>query len=354
MIVVDFARIDDKSGIQRVVKRLVQEFLSISTSEEIMLICIKSNTLFECELAEDRVLLTDKTFNFLPGDILFLLDSSWEFIDEFIPHITHLRKIGGKIVAIVYDLIPINFPQYCSDAIVSIFNNWLEKTIPLTDKIVCISESTASDLKKYLITRDYSLEQFAINSFHLGSDIPNKEINIKPPEFLNDDIPTFLMVGTIEPRKGHRLVFETFKMLWSECIKVRLLLIGKMGWKMEEFEQEIGLYPKEKVIWLNKADDNMLITSYKYSRALIMASEIEGFGLPIIEARHHKLDVLASDIPVFREIGDELTVFFDRDKNNLASAIKAIIQQTKQESITQNKIRLWKDAAKEYYEFIKL
>ena len=42
-----------------------------------------------------------------------------------------------------------------------------------------------------------------------------------------------------------------------------------------------------------------------------MSSHAEGFGLPIVEALQRGLPVMASDIPVFREIGGEFVAYFD-------------------------------------------
>ncbi len=53
---------------------------------------------------------------------------------------------------------------------------------------------------------------------------------------------------------------------------------------------------------------------YARARAVILHSLVEGFGLPLVEALHHGAPVFASDIPIFREIGNEHCVFFDATK----------------------------------------
>jgi glycosyltransferase involved in cell wall biosynthesis len=62
---------------------------------------------------------------------------------------------------------------------------------------------------------------------------------------------------------------------------------------------------------------------YGASTCLIIASEGEGFGLPLIEAAQHGLPILARDIPVFREVaGDHATYFSGSEVMNLATAIE--------------------------------
>jgi alpha-1,2-rhamnosyltransferase len=53
--------------------------------------------------------------------------------------------------------------------------------------------------------------------------------------------------------------------------------------------------------------------AYRHAAALLFPSRCEGFGLPLVEAMRYGLPVLASDIPVFREIGSDYPRFFDAD-----------------------------------------
>ena len=55
--------------------------------------------------------------------------------------------------------------------------------------------------------------------------------------------------------------------------------------------------------WHESVNDAELSRLYASCDALIAASFAEGFGLPIVEAGHFGKPVLASDIPVFREVG---------------------------------------------------
>ena len=56
--------------------------------------------------------------------------------------------------------------------------------------------------------------------------------------------------------------------------------------------------------------DTELSYCYDHARALVYPSAIEGFGLPLVEALHHRLPAFASDIPIFREVGGGHCVFF--------------------------------------------
>jgi glycosyltransferase involved in cell wall biosynthesis len=57
---------------------------------------------------------------------------------------------------------------------------------------------------------------------------------------------------------------------------------------------------------------------------LIVASEGEGFGLPLIEAAQHKLPIIVRDIPVFREVAGNDAFYF---KGNKPEALEQAINE---------------------------
>jgi alpha-1,2-rhamnosyltransferase len=65
-----------------------------------------------------------------------------------------------------------------------------------------------------------------------------------------------------------------------------------------------------RLFWFEDGSDAELDFAYRHAAALIFASRFEGFGLPLVEAMQYGLPVLASDIPVFREIGGDYPDFF--------------------------------------------
>jgi Glycosyltransferase len=80
----------------------------------------------------------------------------------------------------------------------------------------------------------------------------------------------------------------------------------------------------KRLFWLSGISDEYLEKIYASSTCFIMASEGEGFGLPIIEAARHKLPIIARDIPVFREIAGDSAYYFPNDKSpqTLANTIE--------------------------------
>jgi glycosyltransferase involved in cell wall biosynthesis len=137
------------------------------------------------------------------------------------------------------------------------------------------------------------------------------------------------MVGTIEPRKGCKEVFEAFKLMWSSGLNINLVFVGKQGWMMDQFTLELKNthYFNQQLFWLEGISDEYLEKIYESSTCLIVASYGEGFGLPLIEAAQFNLPIIARDIPVFREVVDENAYFFDAsDPLELATVLKKWIE----------------------------
>jgi glycosyltransferase involved in cell wall biosynthesis len=135
---------------------------------------------------------------------------------------------------------------------------------------------------------------------------------------------TVLMVGTIEPRKGYALVLDAFERLWREGRDVRLMIVGGAGWSVQALIERIKTHPEagRRLVWLEKPDDEVLLQQYGSGDGLLMASEGEGFGLPLVEGARNRLPVLARDLPVFQEIGGtHITYFAGNTAQTLAAEI---------------------------------
>ena len=125
--------------------------------------------------------------------------------------------------------------------------------------------------------------------------------------------PTFLMVGTIEPRKGHQQTLAAFETLWAQGVRANLVIVGKPGWLVEDLVQCLRNHPElgAQLHWLESVSDEYLEVIYSASSCLIAASEGEGFGLPLIEAAQYHLPIIARDLPVFREITGAHAFYFN-------------------------------------------
>jgi glycosyltransferase involved in cell wall biosynthesis len=134
-----------------------------------------------------------------------------------------------------------------------------------------------------------------------------------------------LMVGAIEPRKGHEQVLQAFETMWAKGIDVTLVVVGQLGWAENNAVEQLQVLQAktDKIQWLNYVSDPMLKSLYEGCAGTLMASFGEGFGLPLIEAAHYGASLIARDLPISREVcGDHAWYFQAQSGTELASELQ--------------------------------
>ncbi|MDD2357137.1 MAG: glycosyltransferase family 1 protein [Thiovulaceae bacterium] len=359
--------INDRTGIQRVALSVCKHLLLMDL-DVIVIPVYTSLHDHEFYAATSIIDVMDNSLElsqnehieFNNGDILIFLDLHPSVAISHTKKIKHLRNKGVFVYHVVYDLLPVQFPEYFWPELCQEFDEWLRATSK-SDGVLCISQTVASEYENwYKRNMSSSRRKFSIDWFHLGADIKNafsskesEQKNLVCVEQLKDGI-SFLMVGTIEPRKGHEQILTTFEGLWAIGLNLNLLIIGKKGWKVDALVQKIKHHPRlnKQLFWLEGISDNDLNLVYENSSALINASFGEGFGLPLIEAAQYKIPIIARDIPVFKEVADTHAFYFpnSNDPEILASAIKnwiSLYKANKHPKSDTMKFLSWEESSKQ-------
>jgi O-antigen biosynthesis alpha-1,2-rhamnosyltransferase len=252
------------------------------------------------------------------GDLLLLLDSPF-----YLPTwaaVKRARAKGARVGAVIYDLIPITHPRYVPRPLDQAVRVWLEGVSENSDFVLAISRTIADELRNFI--RSYSPPDrggMVIETFPLGSGldevIPGGEVRKELREIFEmpGEGSTYLMVGTIAPHKNHACLLDAFDDLWWESPEPRICLVGKIGWLCDDLLERIRSHPRygRRLFIFNNLSDTELDYCYRSARALITPSFVEGFGLPLTEGLRYGLPVLASNIPVHREVGGEFCAYFD-------------------------------------------
>jgi glycosyltransferase involved in cell wall biosynthesis len=266
------------------------------------------------------------------------------------PALERLRGKGVALSFVVYDLLPLQGPDWFPAAVAANFREWLQMVSALADQLLCISESVARDLRK-ILARDMPGTGPRISSFTLGADLDTFSSARLRPSSGKPDTPRLLMVGTVEPRKGHEQALEACEMLWQRGRDLELVIVGRAGWEVSALVQRLRTHPERnrRLRWLDDADDASLLACYQQADLLLAASRGEGFGLPLVEAGAHSLPILARDLPVFREVaGDGANYFQGEDAAALADAIEHWLELRRQGRLADPaKIarRTWRECA---------
>jgi len=261
--------------------------------------------------------LLDTAIKFNEGDVFLGLDFQPQIVAVNCEFYHKLREKGVRVKFVVNDLLPVFLPNYFPTGSCEAHTAWL-KVVAQTDGAICVSQAVADELKHWLNEQSLLRPSFHIDWFHLGADIEMsigakgdyKDVNMSLNHGSNR--PNFLMVGTLEPRKGYAQALAAFELLWARGIDINLLIVGKIGWLTESLIKKIKRNPElnNRLFWFEKPSDEHLKCIYQSASCLIAASEGEGFGLPLIEAAQYKLPIIARDIPVFREVTRNAAFYF--------------------------------------------
>ncbi|GHA48556.1 hypothetical protein GCM10008927_12050 [Amylibacter ulvae] len=159
--------------------------------------------------------------------------------------------------------------------------------------------------------------------------------------------PYFVVLGTIEPRKNHMVLFDVWQK-FQESIPAEqmpdLFVIGRRGWGnadvfrfLDQSSQiEMNIFEKEGL------PDHVVAAAVSGAHALLFPSFAEGYGLPAIEAMAQNIPTICSDLVVFREcVGDYPTYVPATDVDQWYAAIKSRLEiGKKQAKLTAIELKL--------------
>jgi glycosyltransferase involved in cell wall biosynthesis len=322
---------DARSGIQRVVRSVLHEWLSNPPEGyrvEPVYGSVDDGYRYARRFTLDFMgwppaALEDELIDYAPGDVFFGLDMQPQVQIANQPFYQRLRRQGVTVKFLLHDLLPIQMPNFFPPGNEEGFTLWL-RSITATDGVICVSRTVADELREWVDEHGPARERpLQIGWSHNGADIDNSAPSCGMPEDANEVLaklgarPSFVMVGTLEPRKGHNDILDVFDALWEHGEDVNLVIVGKQGWEVEALAQRIKTHKEyhHRLFWLEGISDEYLDQIYSACTCLIAASYGEGFGLPLIEAAQKGMPILARDIPVFREVAGEHATYLPRDMN---------------------------------------
>ena len=137
---------------------------------------------------------------------------------------------------------------------------------------------------------------------------PNRLEEVILPLSIDENRPFLLHVGTTIPRKRADVVLETFARVRVANPDLRLVQVGG-AWTDSHLDQIDRLGIGADVIQLRGLERSTLAALYQRAGVVLLPSEAEGFGLPLIEALACGAIVVASDLDVFREVGGPTPIY---------------------------------------------
>lgn len=227
-----------------------------------------------------------------------------------LPAMTALGAQRIKRVALLHDMIPLEYPEFSRPGTEARMEGMLFAAC-LADLVLVNSLDTAERVRDQALLRSLPLPP--IEALHLGLDLPKGD-----PASADEtpEISDFICIGTIEPRKNHAFLLDLWDSFWQRGEhRWRLHIVGRRGWMNEDVFARLDSAPMmgNTVFEHGDLDDQALADLLARCRALLFPSRTEGFGLPLAEALAQGVPVIASDLPALRETGGEVPEFLPLD-----------------------------------------
>lgn len=199
-----------------------------------------------------------------------------------------------RTIATLHDLIPVVAPrntlsreQRAGAAV------WVRLTAHLADHLIVPSFHTREDLVRHLGIPARKMSVIPYGCPRIFQPMSRERAGALVRRRFRLKAPFFLTVGSLVPRKNHRLLIRAFLSMEERGRRVaRLAIVGRPRW--------LGKRPlssmrrSRRIRYLGVVTDEALRQLYCAAEALVMPSEYEGFGFPLVEAMGCGTPVVAS------------------------------------------------------------
>ena len=213
--------------------------------------------------------------------------------------LAELRDRNIERIVFLHDLIPITHPEFCRPGDRDKHRERVMNTLTTASRIIVNSHYTARELAAF--AADEGVAPPPIHAVHLGL-----EETFLTPLTATTSRPYFVHIGTIEARKNLAFLLTVWRRLQERMGEAapQLVLVGRYGWENEAVLDHLQRSPALRGLVHQAADlpDSALATLMASARALVAPSSVEGFDLPAVEASALGVPLIASDIPVHREL----------------------------------------------------
>jgi glycosyltransferase involved in cell wall biosynthesis len=235
------------------------------------------------------------------------------------------RRLEMPAALVVHDLTPRTRPRRHTFANRFCFNAYVEESIERADALVCDSRATAATLGRIWPQhgRRAAVVPPGIDPFFSPPEDAGRSLPVRARFAASR--PFIVQLGTLEPRKGVATLLAAHGAILRERPDAPdLVLAGKPGWGGDWLEAALAEHPDRSRVhlagYVTREEARDLL---RHAEAVAVASEEEGFGLPLAEALACGAACVASDDPALVEVAAGAALHFERgDSAALASALE--------------------------------
>lgn len=156
----------------------------------------------------------------------------------------------------------------------------------------------------------------------------------------------FLYLGRIEHKKNTDNLIKAFQVFAHYNKKAKLVLAGFPGRGGAEILKNIPPSVKKRIVVTGYVDEKTKEVLLKNALCFVFPSRYEGFGLPLLEAMHAGIPIIASQIPTSYEIAKDNALFFETENSSMLAHL--MLRVAESESLREEMVRQHKETLKKY------
>jgi glycosyltransferase involved in cell wall biosynthesis len=231
-------------------------------------------------------------------------------------------------IVVVHDLAILRTPQHFTPRKRVLMRAMLRHAVAAASIVGTVSEASRRDILALLDAPAERVPVFRAAAHpSCRPAAPGVVAEVRARHGLHD--PYVLTVGTLEPRKNLPTLLRAFDRLDAAAPPCDLVVVGPRGWLDRPLLRQIESRARtgsRRVRWLGYVSESDLVALYTGAELFALASTLEGFGLPLLEAMACGTPVVASDVPALREVGGDVPTFVPAtDEAAFARAIERLL-----------------------------
>ena len=251
-----------------------------------------------------------------------------------------VKALGAKTILTIHDARRIH-PDW-SGWERFVYKLALARDLRAADHVITVSHTMKDEILGFWPNSSISViyNGIDVSGFEAVTEVEMQAFRQKfdlPPSFV-------LAVGHFERRKNYLRLIESMAKVHERGISCQLIIVGNDsgdGKVMAERIQQLNMAGIVRI--LSGLSDLEVRCAYRLCSLFAFPSSYEGFGIPILEAMAAGCPMVLSDIPVFREITENCSVYFPHDDSvAIADAIEMVLSSSseRERQINYGKLRV--------------